>query len=163
MVRSLLTKLAMLAAAVALTFWIGWPMPDDSGFEDGEGPAPAPFPRIQPPPDRPIGGSTVQPGARALQDGGKAVIPAKLDVNRATVGELEQLPGIGAVLARRIIEWRRERGAFTSMDELNQVKGIGAKKLQRITPLVTIGPARPPDPSHARPAAALREKGPEAR
>lgn len=163
MVRSLLIKLAMLAAAVALAFWIGWPVPDDSGLEDGEGLAPAPLPLAPAPPDPSKTGPTVQPGDRPPKDGGTPGVVARLDVNRATAGELERLPGIGAVLAQRIVEWRRERGAFASVDDLNHVKGIGEKKLQRIKPLVMVGPAKPPAPSQARPAAAPHGKGPDAR
>lgn len=163
MLKSLLSKLALLAAAVALAFWIGWPIPDDSGLEHGEEPAPAPFPRTQSPSGSSIGGSTAQSGGSAPKSGGRAGIAARVDLNRATVGELERLPGIGSVLAQRIVEWRRERGAFASVDDLNHVKGIGEKKLQRIKPLVTAGPARPPAPSHARPAAVPHGKGPDAR
>ncbi|TAJ07276.1 MAG: helix-hairpin-helix domain-containing protein [Nitrospirae bacterium] len=139
MVQSLLIKLAMLAAAVALVFWIGWPMPDESGPEEGEGPTPAPMPRAESVRDSAIGRNTIQPGASGPKAGGTTDASQKLDLNRATAGELEQLPGIGPVLAQRIVQWRRERGPFKRVDELNHVKGIGEKKLRQIRPLVTVG------------------------
>lgn len=61
-----------------------------------------------------------------------------LDINRATAEELELLPGIGAVLARRIVEYRQQVGRFHSVEELRQVRGIGAKRLEQIRPLVIV-------------------------
>jgi competence protein ComEA len=59
------------------------------------------------------------------------------------VEDLQRLPGIGAVLARRVVEWRTAHGPFRTVEELNEVKGIGPKKLERIRPLVTVGPQAP--------------------
>ncbi|MGE0644035.1 MAG: ComEA family DNA-binding protein [Nitrospira sp.] len=64
--------------------------------------------------------------------------PSLLDLNRATVGELEALPGIGAVLAQRVIEFRTSAGGFRRVDDLREVKGIGSKKFDRIKALVTV-------------------------
>lgn len=61
-----------------------------------------------------------------------------LDINRASAEELELLPGIGAVLARRIVEYRQQVGRFHSVEELRQVRGIGAKRLEQIRPLVIV-------------------------
>jgi competence ComEA-like helix-hairpin-helix protein len=61
-----------------------------------------------------------------------------LDVNRATVGDFELLPGVGPALAQRIVAHRSEHGAFTSVDALSQVRGIGPKTLERLRPLVAI-------------------------
>ncbi|MBN1594353.1 helix-hairpin-helix domain-containing protein [candidate division FCPU426 bacterium] len=54
------------------------------------------------------------------------------DINRASLPVLASLPGIGPVLAERIIGWREKNGDFQKMDDLLQVKGIGRKKLERI-------------------------------
>lgn len=62
-----------------------------------------------------------------------------LDLNRATVEELITLPGIGPVLAARIVAWREDHGPFQSVDDLRQVSGIGEKTLERIRDLVTVG------------------------
>ena len=52
----------------------------------------------------------------------------RLDLNAAGVGELDGLPGIGPVLAQRIVEWRTEHGRFASVDQLREVPGIGESK-----------------------------------
>jgi len=61
-----------------------------------------------------------------------------VNINSATVEELCTLPGIGPVTAERIVAYRAERGRFASVDELEQVKGIGPKKLAKLRPLVTV-------------------------
>jgi competence protein ComEA len=67
-------------------------------------------------------------------------VPAALDVNRATEQDFERLPGIGPVLARRIVEYRETRGSFQDVDELRRVKGIGKKTFERIRPFVAVVP-----------------------
>ena len=64
-----------------------------------------------------------------------------LDLNRATPDELEQLPGIGAGLASRIVDARERGGAFGSVDDLRRVRGIGQRTLDRLKPLLAIGPS----------------------
>lgn len=63
-----------------------------------------------------------------------------LDLNRATVAELDALPGIGNVLANRIVEWREREGPFQSVNDLGKVEGIGPALLAKLTPLVTVAP-----------------------
>jgi competence protein ComEA len=60
----------------------------------------------------------------------------QIDVNHAEWPELIQLPGIGPTLALRLIDDRRQRGEFRSVDDLTRVHGIGPLKLQRIRPYV---------------------------
>ena len=60
-----------------------------------------------------------------------------LNLNTASESALEELPGVGPVLAQRIIDWRTEHGRFTSVDELAEVSGIGEKLLAQVRPLVT--------------------------
>lgn len=62
-----------------------------------------------------------------------------LDLNTATADELARLPGIGAELADRIIAWREENGAFSSVNDLDAVPGIGAGKIAAIENLVFCG------------------------
>ena len=62
-----------------------------------------------------------------------------INVNTATAEELTELPGIGQVLAQRIIAYREAHGPFTSVAQLGDVEGIGEKKLEAIIELITIG------------------------
>ena len=62
----------------------------------------------------------------------KPVLEGPLDLNRATLEELEMLPGIGEILAQRILEYREAHTGFRSIEELTEVSGIGRKKLDRI-------------------------------
>lgn len=62
----------------------------------------------------------------------------KLNINKATVVELDELPGIGPSIANKIIEYRKSKGEFKSIDELNNVSGIGDKKYDDIKGLITI-------------------------
>ncbi len=61
-----------------------------------------------------------------------------LSLNLATAEELERLPGIGPVLARRIVEDRGRNGQYRSVDDLLRVKGIGPKTLARLRPHVRV-------------------------
>ncbi len=54
----------------------------------------------------------------------------KLDINKASIEELEKLPGIGKVIARRIVEYRKKYGVFKNLEELKNIKGIGPKKFE---------------------------------
>ena len=62
-----------------------------------------------------------------------------LNINTATAEQLQALPGIGSVLAERIIAYRQENGMFQSIGELMLVPGVGEKKLETIWDLVTTG------------------------
>jgi competence protein ComEA len=64
--------------------------------------------------------------------------PAPVDINTATLAELDTLPGVGPVLAQRILDWRAQNGRFTSVDELGEVSGIGDAVLARLRPLVRL-------------------------
>lgn len=81
------------------------------------------------------------------------VAVAPTDLNRADRAELEQVPGIGPGLARRIDDHRREKGPFRSVEELRQVKGIGPATFDKLRAFVRVEPT----PS----AAATPEASPE--
>lgn len=72
----------------------------------------------------------------------------QLDLNRASPAALEQLPGIGPTLSQRIAAFRRDHGAFTTVDDIVRVHGIGEKTLARLRPLLTV--AAPPTRAAAR-------------
>ena len=61
----------------------------------------------------------------------------KVDINTAAQEKLETLPGIGEVLAQRIVEYREEHGAFTAAEDLLAVEGIGEKRLDEIRECIT--------------------------
>lgn len=64
--------------------------------------------------------------------------PGAISINSATSEELQAIPGIGPVLAGRIIEYRTTYGPFASIDELANVKGIGEKTLAKMRPHITL-------------------------
>ncbi len=72
--------------------------------------------------------------------GGGAGSPAGglVDLNTATVADLDALPGIGPVLAQRIVDWRTENKRFASVDQLREVTGIGEAKYDDLAPKVTV-------------------------
>ncbi|WP_211211302.1 DUF655 domain-containing protein [Thermodesulfobacterium hveragerdense] len=66
------------------------------------------------------------------------VFAKKLDINQATVEDLEKLPGIGKKTAQAIVDYREKNGPFKSLEDLEKVKGIGLKKLQSLKPYLTL-------------------------
>ena len=63
-------------------------------------------------------------------------------MNTATVEELMSVPGIGQVIAQRIVEFREKNGPFKSIDDLLKVQGIGEKSLARIKDHLSVGRPR---------------------
>lgn len=78
--------------------------------------------------------------ARVVVDGEQIVVGAaasssaggKVSINRADAAALEQLPGVGPVIAERIVQWRKENGPFGSIEELAEISGIGQAMIDRI-------------------------------
>ncbi len=90
----------------------------------------------------PTPGQQVAAGAGAAAvapaTGGAKARSGPVNLNSATAEQLDALPGIGPVLANRIVEWRTSNGPFTSVDELGEVSGIGAKLLSQVRSAVSV-------------------------
>jgi len=61
----------------------------------------------------------------------------KLNINIATEQQLIDLPGIGKVTAERILDYRKETGKFTAIEDLIAIKGISRRKLERLSSIIT--------------------------
>jgi competence protein ComEA len=83
----------------------------------------------------PDAGSTSTAGAGSA---GTAAPGAPLDLNAATVEQLDVLPGVGPVTAQRIVDWRTRNGRFASVDQLREVEGIGERRLGQLRELVRV-------------------------
>lgn len=85
-------------------------------------------------------GGAAPAGSGAVGSGGSGpgAGSAPVDLNTADRAALDQLPGVGPVMADRIIAWRTEHGRFSSVDELGEVSGVGEKTLERLRPLVRV-------------------------
>lgn len=85
--------------------------------------------------------------ARVIVDGEQIIVgqsssnssSGKLNLNTADEGDLEELPGVGPVMAQRIIEYRTAHGLFRSVNELDAVSGIGPALMKQLRDLVTVG------------------------
>jgi competence protein ComEA len=88
------------------------------------------------------GGGAAGGGAGAVGGGGAAgaaggpAVPVNL--NTATLEQLDTLDGVGPGIAQRILDYREQHGGFTRVEELGEVPGIGTKRLATLTPLVTV-------------------------
>lgn len=89
----------------------------------------------EPLPTDSAGGAAGEAGAGA---GGLEPPAGKINLNSAGVEELGTLPKVGPVLAQRIVDWRKEHGLFTSVEELDAVDGVGPKMLETLLPLVSV-------------------------
>ena len=77
------------------------------------------------------------PGASASSGSKEAPAGGRININTATLDELDTLPGIGPALAQRIIDHRSEHGPFSTPADIMDVKGIGESKFNAIRDLIT--------------------------
>ena len=84
---------------------------------------------VAPPPGQP---------AESTVPGTPAGTAPKIDLNAATLEQLDALPGVGPVTAQRMLDWRTAHGRFTSVNQLREVGGIGPARLARLKDLVRV-------------------------
>ena len=82
--------------------------------------------------------ATTESGATSSNASTEFLRANPIDLNKATQAQLEVLPGVGPKMAERIIAYRTENGGFKSVDELDEVKGIGEKRMATLKPLVKV-------------------------
>lgn len=147
MMQSLLIKLGMLAVTMGVVFWIGWKAPQASVKDAvpvaGTAAVSLPVSTSDAAEKKVVDQSVHKMIAAKTPVAAKVMRPETprrglLDLNRASAEELESLPGIGAVLAQRVIAYRKSVGGFQAVEGLREVKGIGVKKFDRIKSLVTV-------------------------
>ncbi len=76
--------------------------------------------------------------AGASDSSGGTEVSGKVNLNTASVSELDSLPGIGPAYAQRIIDYRDSSGGFQSIEDVQNVKGIGPKTFEKMKDLITI-------------------------
>ncbi|MEN3339730.1 MAG: competence protein ComEA [Acidobacteriota bacterium] len=72
----------------------------------------------------------------------RATPSAPVNLNAASIAQLQTLPGVGASTAQRILDYRQKNGAFKKVEELMNVKGVGEKSFLKLKPLITVGGER---------------------
>jgi competence protein ComEA len=77
----------------------------------------------------------------AAPSGSKGALPSgeRIDINRANAEQLVVIPGIGKVMAERIVQFRDKHGRFSRVEDLLKVKGIGEKSLEKLRPYIKVG------------------------
>jgi competence protein ComEA len=72
----------------------------------------------------------------------KPALATPVNINTASVTDLEGLPGVGAKTAARIVEYRQKNGPFKRVEELMNVRGLGEKNFLKLKPQLTVGGAK---------------------
>ena len=135
MIKSLLIKAAILGIGVAVVFWFGWSVPQQNQRSSST-PRPSPAKAAHEV-------DQVEEREKAGQkklDGNRSAPPTPLDINRGTKEEIQALPGIGPVLADRIIQYRESKGRFEKIEDLTAIQGIGETRLAELRGLIKVNP-----------------------
>jgi competence protein ComEA len=83
-----------------------------------------------------------QGGARRAVPAATATAATPVNLNTASVAQLETLPGIGKSTAERILEFRQKNGGFKKVEDLMNVRGVGEKSFLKLKSLVTVAPVK---------------------
>ncbi|MDF2591142.1 MAG: competence protein ComEA helix-hairpin-helix repeat protein [Clostridia bacterium] len=83
-------------------------------------------------------GEIIDVGSKNTMVSSSPIKKNKLNINKASAQELDALPGVGPSIAQKIVEYRSSKGGFKSIEELNNVSGIGEEKYKDMKDLVTI-------------------------
>jgi competence protein ComEA len=130
--HSLLIKGSILAMGLVLVLWLGWTVPT---LQETNSPSP----------DRDTVHHLIQKGSpreignqNPVTKEFRATHRATLNINKGSAQELEVLPGIGPILAARIVARRKTVGEFRYKEDLLSIKGIGERRLARILPHIDV-------------------------
>jgi competence ComEA-like helix-hairpin-helix protein len=144
---SLLLKSGMLGFGMLVVLWAGWPQPQIGNLDHSSAPIVlSEDTRIQQVHHKLMPVTSVsrsEPSIPSTEEGkGLNLQPAHVqllvDLNASSQMELKTLPGIGMVLADRIVSYRSTYGGFQHVGDLVNVSGIGEKRLRRLKPFVTV-------------------------
>ena len=83
-----------------------------------------------------------QESSRKSTESSSASTSAPINLNTASVAQLETLPGIGRSTAERILEYRQKNGSFKKIEDLMNVRGVGEKSFLKLKPLITVTPVK---------------------
>ncbi len=87
----------------------------------------------------PLAASPSTTASASVQETRPAASAPAINVNSATVAQLESLPGIGPSMAQRIVSYREKNGPFKKLEDLMNIQGIGEKSFLKLRPLLTVG------------------------
>lgn len=91
-----------------------------------------------------------KPAASKSATAKRAGPTSPVNINTATQEQFETLPGLGAKVAQRIVEYRQKNGNFKKVEDLMNVKGIGEKSFLKLKPMVTVSQKAEPSGAPAR-------------